>query len=162
MHASNHVSRFLASIGFCIAATLAQAAGLRGIDIPTDAEGPAIHGVIWYPCTEPPREIHIDIFTLPAVPNCPIAGDHLPLIAFSHGQGAGLLINHDTAETLADRGFIVAAINHPGDNVQDLSRTDDLAGFVERPTDSVRHRSPRESTRTESASSASRAVAMPG
>jgi len=135
MYASNHVCRFLSAIGFCLTATLAQAAGLLGIDIPADAEGPSIHGVIWYPCAEPPQEFRVDIFILPAVPGCPPAGDHLPLIAFSHGQGAGLLINHDTAETLADNGFIVAAINHPGDTAQDLSHTDDLSGFVERPTD---------------------------
>ncbi|HTO64584.1 MAG TPA: dienelactone hydrolase [Bradyrhizobium sp.] len=69
------------------------------------------------------------------MPGCPPAGDHLPLIAFSHGQGGSLLVNHDTAETLADHGFIVAAINHPGDTGLDLSRTNDLSGFVERPTD---------------------------
>jgi predicted dienelactone hydrolase len=135
MHASNHVCRFLSAIGFCLTATLAQAAGLRGIDIPADAEGPAIHGVVWYPCAEPPGEIRIENFILLGVPGCPPAGDHLPLIAFSHGQGASLLNNHDTAETLADNGFVVAAINHPGDTGQDLSRTEDLSVFVERPTD---------------------------
>jgi predicted dienelactone hydrolase len=135
MYASNHVCKFLSAIGFCLTATLAQAAGLRGIDIPADAAGPAIHGMIWYPCTEPPGEIRLDEFIVPGVAGCPLARDHLPLIAFSHGQGAGLLINHDTAETLADQGFIVAAINHPGDNGRDLSRSDDLSGFNERPTD---------------------------
>jgi predicted dienelactone hydrolase len=135
MHASSHVCRFLSAIGFCLTATLAQAAGLRGIDIPADVDGPAIHGVVWYPCAEPPGELRVDPFILPAVEGCPLAGDHLPLIAFSHGQGASFLINHDTAETLADHGFIVAAINHPGDNGQDLSRTNELSAFLERPTD---------------------------
>jgi hypothetical protein len=40
MHASSHVCRFLVAIGFGLTATLAQAAGLRGIDIPADADGP--------------------------------------------------------------------------------------------------------------------------
>jgi predicted dienelactone hydrolase len=135
MHASNHVCRFLSAIGFCLTATLAQAAGLRGIDIPADAEGPAIHGVVWDPCAEPPGEIRVDNFILPAVLGCPLAGDHLPLIAASHGQDAMLLVNHDTAETLADNGVIVAAINHPGDTAQDRSRPGDLSAFVERPID---------------------------
>src|SRR5690349_11907998 len=126
MYASNHVCRLLSAIGFCLTSTLAQAAGLRGIDIPADAEGPAIHGAVWYPCAQRPEELRVDPFVVPAVPGCPPSGDHLPLIAFSHGQGAFLLINHDTAETLADNGFIVAAINHPGDTAQDLSHTDDL------------------------------------
>src|SRR5579872_431743 len=118
MHASNHVCRFLSAVGFCLTATLAQAAGLRSIDIPASADGPAIHGLIWYPCAETPGEIRVDIFILPGVIGCPLAGDHLPLIASSHGQGGSVLGNHDTAETLADNGFIVAAINHPGDTGQ--------------------------------------------
>ncbi|MCP3469126.1 hypothetical protein NLM33_02160 [Bradyrhizobium sp. CCGUVB1N3] len=112
MRASNHAGRLLSVIAFCLTATLVQAAGLRSIDIPADADGPAIHGMIWYPCAETPVEIHVDPFNLPGVKDCPLAGDHLPLIADSHGQGATLLVNHDTAETLADNGFIVAAISH--------------------------------------------------
>jgi len=136
MHASNQFCRLLAAIGFCLTATLAQAAGLRLIDIPADADGPAIHGAIWYPCTVPPGEVKIGWAILPGVQDCPLAGDHLPLIAASHGQGGTFLLgNHDTAETLADNGFIVAAINHPGDTSQDMSRSNDLSVFVERPTD---------------------------
>lgn len=135
MHASNRACRILSTIGFCLTATLAQAAGLRSIDIPADANGPAIHGMIWYPCAEPPGQIRVDPFILPGVKDCPLAGEHLPLIADSHGQGTTLLVNHDTAETLADNGFIVAAISHPGDTARDRSRSDDLSVFVERPTD---------------------------
>ena len=134
MHA-RHVCRFLSAVGFCLAATLAQAAGLRSIDIPADADGPAIHGMIWYPCAETPGQIPVGVFILPGVKDCPLAGDHLPLITASHGRGGSLLGNHDTAETLADNGFVVAAINHPGDTGQDLSRSGDLSVFIERPTD---------------------------
>ena len=135
MLASNHVCMFLSAIGFCVTATLAQAAGLRSFDIPADADGPAIHGMIWYPCAETPGEIQAGVFILSGVKDCPLAGDHLPLIAASHGQGGTFLGNHDTAEILADNGFVVAAINHPGDTAQDPSRSGDLSVFVERPTD---------------------------
>jgi predicted dienelactone hydrolase len=135
MHARNHVCKFLSAIGFCLTATLAQAAGLRSIDIPADADGPAIHGVIWSPCAESPGEVRLDPFTLPGVKDCPLLGDKLPLVVVSHGRGGTPLGNHDTAETLADNGFIVAAINHPGDTARDLSRSGDLSVFIERPTD---------------------------
>src|SRR5258708_10658832 len=98
-------------MGFCLAATVAQAAGLRSIDLPADASGQAIQGVVWYPCAEKPGEFRVGGYVLPGVEDCPLAGDHLPLIADSHGQGATLFVNHDPAETLADNGFIVAAIN---------------------------------------------------
>jgi predicted dienelactone hydrolase len=36
---------------------------------------------------------------------------------------------------LADAGFVAAAINHPGDTASDMSRSDDLSVFIERPND---------------------------
>jgi predicted dienelactone hydrolase len=136
MYASNHVCRFLSAVGFCLTATLAQAAGLRWIDIPADADGPAMHGAIWSPCTEPPGEIRLDNFTLRGVMDCPLLGDKLPLVVISHGGGANFLaVHHDTGEVLADAGYVVAAIGHPGDNSLDRSRSGDLSAYVERPQD---------------------------
>jgi predicted dienelactone hydrolase len=132
MHAFSHVCRFLAAVGFCLTATLAQAAGLRPVDIPADANGPAIRGAIWYPCTEPAGEVRLDIFTWK---DCPLLGDGLPLIVVSHGRGGSFVGHHDTNEVLADAGYIVAAISHPGDSSYDRSRSDDLSVYVERPQD---------------------------
>jgi predicted dienelactone hydrolase len=135
MRASNHVCRCLSVIGVCLAATLAQAAGLQSIDIPADADGPAIHGMIWSPCAEPPDKVRVGRFTLPGVKDCPLLGDKLPLVVVSHGRGGNFAGHHDTDEALADAGFVVAAIDHPGDNSSDLSRSDDLSVYVERPHD---------------------------
>ena len=107
----------------------------RFIDVPADADGPALQGAMWYPCSEPPGETNLGKITLPAVKNCPISGDKLPLVVVSHGRGGSFVAHHDTAETLADAGFVVAAINHPGDNTFDISRSGDLSVFFERPTD---------------------------
>ena len=135
MYVSHCVCKFLAAIGFWFMATLAQAAGVRSIDIPADADGPAIQGAIWYPCTEPPGEVHLGKATLPGVKDCPLRGDKLPLVVVSHGRGGNFVGHHDTDEMLADAGFVVAAINHPGDNSFDLSRSDDLSVYLERPQD---------------------------
>jgi predicted dienelactone hydrolase len=132
MYASNHLCRFPSAIGFCLTATLAQAAGMRPVDIPADANGPAIRGAIWYPCTEPAGEVRLDIFTWK---DCPLLGDRLPLIVVSHGKGGNFAGHHDTDEMLADAGYIVAAISHPGDSSYDRSRSDDLSAFIERPQD---------------------------
>ena len=123
------------AIVLCFASTLARAAGFRLIDIPADAEGPAINGAMWTPCTEPAAEIDLSKVTLPGVKDCPISGDKLPLVVISHGHGGSFAGHHDTAETLADAGFVVAAINHPGDTGSDMSRALDLSEFIERPTD---------------------------
>ena len=130
-----YAAKVLVTITLCLVAPFAQAAGVRFIDVPADADGPVLQGAMWYPCSEPPGEINLGKITLPAVKNCPISGDKLPLVVVSHGRGGSFVGHHDTAETLADAGFVVAAINHPGDNTFDMSRSGDLSVFFERPTD---------------------------
>jgi predicted dienelactone hydrolase len=130
-----HAARFVVVIVLCLTATLAQAAGFRFIDVPADADGPALKGAMWYPCAEPPGEIDLEGITVPGVKDCPISGEKLPLVVVSHGAGGTFVGHHDMAETLADAGFIVAAINHPGHTTSDMSRSGDLSVFIERPTD---------------------------
>jgi predicted dienelactone hydrolase len=119
----------------CVAATMAHAAGFRFIDAPADADGPGLHGAVWSPCASPEQEIGRRTVAIPGVKNCPITGDKLPLVVISHGRRGWFAGHHDTAETLADAGFVVAAINHPGDNGSDPSRSSNLSVFIERPAD---------------------------
>jgi predicted dienelactone hydrolase len=118
------------------AVSTAQAAGLRAFDIPASSAGPAIRGLVWIPCAEPPQEIDArGGRTFFAVQDCPFTGEKFPLIVISHGRRGWLGGHHDTAAALADAGFIVLAINHPGDTERDTSGTDSLAVLVERPAD---------------------------
>ncbi|WCM87860.1 alpha/beta hydrolase family protein [Acidovorax sp. NCPPB 3576] len=118
-----------------LAAGLTQAAGLRMIEVPADAQGPALRGAIWTPCATPPGPVGIGPLTLEAMRNCPVQGAPLPLVIVSHGSGGSAFSHHDTAAALADAGFAVAAISHPGDNAQDLSRQGRLSAFATRPAD---------------------------
>ena len=154
-----HSARLLVAIALCLTATLAQAAGFRFIDVPADTDGPALNGAIWYPCSEPPGEIDLGNIAVPGVKDCPITGDKLPLVVVSHGRGGSFIGHHDTAETLADAGFIVAAINHPGSTTSDVSHVGDLSALVERPTDIKRLI---DSLLGASASLGSRWAAIPG
>lgn len=114
---------------------LAEAAGFRFVEVPADGVGPAIGGALWYPCPEPPGPVAIGRTVVPGVKDCPINGSKLPLVVISHGRAGSFLSHHDTAAALADAGFVVAAINHPGDTVRDPSRSADSSVFVTRPTD---------------------------
>ena len=107
--------RLLLVIGLCLAAAGGHAAGFRFMELPAAADGPALEGAMWYPCTEPPGELQLGLFTVPAAKDCPLAGEKLPLVVISHGRGGWFGGHHDTAETLADSGFVVAAISHAGD-----------------------------------------------
>jgi predicted dienelactone hydrolase len=76
--------------------------------------------------------------TLRGTRNCPVTGTKLPLVVVSHGRGGWFGGHHDTAEALADAGFVVAAINHPGDNGNDRSQSEALSVWASRPADMVR------------------------
>jgi len=67
--------------------------------------------------------------------NCSIVGNKLPLIVVSHGRAGWFGGHHSTAAAIADAGFVVAAISHPGDNMVDRSRVDDVSVLAERPVD---------------------------
>ena len=126
---------FLIMLALLVTATLAQAAGFRSIEVPADAEGPALRRAMWSPCSEVAGAIDLGNLTVPGVKACPIVGDKHPLVVISHGRGGSFIGHHDIAETLADAGFVAAAINHPGDTTSDMSRSGDLSVFIERPTD---------------------------
>jgi len=125
----------LAAFALCLTATIAQAAGFRLIEVPADADSPALSGAMWYPCSEPPGEIDLGVITLSGAKDCPISGDKLPLVVVSHGNLGAFFDHHDTAETLADAGFVVAAISHRGDNSPNFPDGADPSVMLERPTD---------------------------
>ena len=125
----------ISAVLLCVSASIAHAAGIKFLQIPPDAEGPAIKALVWTPCAEAAQEVPIGPYILNGRRNCPTVGEKLPLVVISHGHGGSFLGHHDLAEALADAGFVVAAINHPGDTFSDMSSADDISEFVERPTD---------------------------
>lgn len=133
--------RFLSLFGIAVFAgwaSLAHAAGFAFIEIPADARGPALRGAVWSPCEQPPSQIALGPMQIEATRNCAIAGKQLPLVVMSHGSGGSFLGHHDTAAALADAGFVIAAVNHPGDSFQDLGRQGHLSVFSTRSDDMTR------------------------
>jgi predicted dienelactone hydrolase len=139
------LSALMLAAVFCFTATLVQAAGVRFFDVPADTAGPSLSGVVWYPCAAPQQETKIDggvigfggsdLGFLVGAKDCAIVGGKLPLIVVSHGRTGWFGGHKHTAAALADAGFVVAAINHPGDTASDQSRVDELSVLTERPTD---------------------------
>jgi len=121
------------ALALALATPTAQAAGFRMIQVPADADHPAITGAIWYPCAEPPADIELKGITIKGTKDCPITGQRLPLIVISHGNLGAYFDHHDTAAALADAGFVVAAINHRGDNIPTPADQADPSVMLERP-----------------------------
>lgn len=117
----------------------ARAAGIQLLD-----SDPSLAGAIWYPCAAEPQRVPLGgltvqfIDSLDGVKDCPVTGAKMPLIILSHGRGAWFGAHLDTAEALADAGFVVAAINLPGDNGNDRSQSDSLSVLASRPANMIR------------------------
>ncbi len=129
------ITGLFTAVLICLCTTLAHAAGVQFIVIPPDGDNGVLSGAVWSPCASPPQEVKLYGVATAGVLNCAIKGDKLPLIVISHGQDGWFGGHHDTAEALADAGFVVAAINHPGDNIVSATRTRDISIAVRRPAD---------------------------
>jgi predicted dienelactone hydrolase len=124
----------LAAVLSCLVG-VAQAAGLKIFEIPATVDGAAIRVAEWTPCAKPPVTIELGPFLLPAVRDCPVAGESLPLVVISHGFRGTNLSHHDTAEAFADAGFIVVALNHPDDSASSKEEGRSLRALTNRPAD---------------------------
>ncbi len=93
----------------------------------------AVSVTLWYPSVSAARTQTLGPFQLDvAMAGDPVA-KRLPLIVISHGTGGSAFgaVNHAIA--LAKAGFVVAAIEHTGDNYRDRSRSFTRTNFVSRP-----------------------------
>ena len=129
------VSRLATLVLTALACAGASAAGLRSLTIPATASEPAIQALAWTPCAAKPRALDIGDFVLQAARDCAVAGNALPLVVISHGQGGSMLGHNDTALALANAGFVVVSLNHPGDWYGDDAAAQELRIFESRPRD---------------------------
>ena len=113
----------------------ALAAGYQALKVPAANGDPEISAIVWSPCTSAPVTVRLGPYVIRGTKNCAVAGDSLPLIVISHGQGGSYLGHHDTASALADAGFVVVSLNHPGDSFGDDAAAQQLRIFESRPRD---------------------------
>ncbi len=119
----------IAGAVFLLYAFQARAAGFQSLDIPGPG-GKPIPVAIWYPSLASPQERSMGTFSQPVASGGAVEGTGLPLILISHGNGGYKYSHHDTALELANAGFVVMAVTHPGDNYADQSAAADI---LERP-----------------------------
>ncbi len=103
---------------FLCHAGAANAAGFEFAQA-TNTPGPPLDLAIWYPSTAAPADEKIGPFQQRVARGGPVTGELLPLIVISHGTGGTSLGHYDSAIALADAGFVVVAVTHPGDNARD-------------------------------------------
>ena len=99
--------------------------GFQNTTIPDPHTTRPLQMVVWYPAatSATPELIRDDavFFGALAVPDAPPASGEHPLVVISHGNGGNWGNQVWLASALAQRGYIVAAVNHPGTTSKDRS-----------------------------------------
>ena len=99
-----------------------HAAGFQVVTIQGAADQP-MQVAIWYPSAALPAVTSMGLGTQNVAVDGEIKGTSLPLVIFSHGTGGSAFSHFDTAQALANAGYVVAAVTHPGDNYADQSKS---------------------------------------
>lgn len=104
---------------------LADSVGFQSSTLPDPQNERPLEMVVWYPTasTATPQlfgDNPVFIGAL-AVPNAPPAAGEHPLVVLSHGFGGSWINQTWLASALAHKGYIVAAVNHPGTTSRDRS-----------------------------------------
>jgi len=120
------IYRFLSAVICCLYAVVLQAAPVTGVGLQLlqlpDPTGPATMKVaLFYPAAILTGTTAIGPLDISAQRDAQPQPGSYPLVLISHGSGGSMFSHHDTASALARQGFVVAAIEHPGDNFRDLS-----------------------------------------
>jgi predicted dienelactone hydrolase len=110
------------SLVFLAGAAGAASAGYERVMLPATAGDPGIEVAVWFPTDAPAAPTEFGPFTLQIARDGRLAGTGLPVVLISHGNGGSAFSHHDTAVALAEAGYVVAAVEHPGDNYKDQSR----------------------------------------
>jgi predicted dienelactone hydrolase len=135
MYHSRTISLILSSL-LLAAQAIASQAGWRQITIPGTAPNEApIVVALYYPTEAPARTVPMGPFSVRAAIQGPPDATFKGLIVISHGNSGTELGHGSLAEALAQSGYLVAALRHPGDNWQDRSllQASPARYFTERP-----------------------------
>jgi len=119
--------------------TTSPTAALRDAD-----HKPTLRVTVWYPAADGAQEQSLDIgppghtlfYVGEAAPDAPFADDRRrPVILFSHGYGGTARMMAWFTTVLAQQGFVVVAVDHPGNNGRDKMTVPGAALFWDRAGD---------------------------
>jgi len=95
--------------------------GLRSIEIHEPTTGTTMPAMVFYPSTDATPATQVGPYKVDAAfAAAPSPGRH-PLVLLSHGHAGSSLGHHPLAVSLANAGYIVAAVEHAGDSYRDQS-----------------------------------------
>lgn len=123
--------RYLFAGGLALFSLSIEAAGFKEIKV-SDPGHPELAVGLWYPTNAPIPSEPNTVWGLPVAHDAPLHEPNGGLIVISHGFGGWYAGHADTAEALADAGYIVAAPTHTGNTWSDMSSSIDK-WLIDRP-----------------------------
>ena len=111
---------------------LTTSVGWRSLQV-MDKDGAFFSLFLMYPTDRPAQPVAFGPYTMSVSPDAPFRGQNLPLVVLSHGGGGSYLVYRTLAHYLARHGYVIAMPLHPGDNLQDHSRSDTVQNLADRP-----------------------------
>jgi len=100
-------------------ATAPAGAGVTLMEIKEPVGSGLMSAAVYYPAIESHDMSRLGIWTVDALRDAPPRDGRFPLILLSPGYGETRTTFHDVATGLAENGFIVATVTHPGDDPHD-------------------------------------------
>lgn len=110
-----------------------NAVGFKKIDVIDPVNHKPMQAVAFFPGNGAAGSTIFGPYQVTASRQVTIGEDVYPLILLSHGSMGSLLGHHDFATQLAEQGYIVVSLTHPGDNFQDPSLTGTSSTLYGRP-----------------------------
>ena len=107
---------FRLAFALSLTATPAVASGFQFVEIPATATQPPIEAAVWYPTDASVPEAPNTPFGQALAHGAPVAGDDLPVVVISHGDGGWFGGHAGLARDLARAGMVAVALNHPGNS----------------------------------------------
>lgn len=90
--------------------------GVRTIEVADEAPGISFPAVVMYPTEAQSTPTAFGPYTIDASPDAPVAQGQYPLVVVSHGSGGSHLLYRTICTHLAKNGYVVAMLEHPGNN----------------------------------------------
>lgn len=95
--------------------------GIKHLTFNVSTSSSPLHAIIQYPTQIAPQGMQVGPYLFQATLDAGIAKGLFPVCLISHGGGGSHLLYRTIATHLARNGYIVASLEHPGDNRNDRS-----------------------------------------
>ncbi|SFB61509.1 Predicted dienelactone hydrolase [Rhizobium sp. NFR07] len=107
--------------------------GIKKLEVADPVDQASMEAVAFFPSSDRSKVTKIGPYQVAASKSSSIGEGRYPLILLSHGNMGSMWGHHDLASALAQHGYIVISVTHPGDNFQDTSRVGASSSIYGRP-----------------------------